>query len=152
MPKMRIYWPPRASARRASSIVPLLCGALAALALAPGSAIASTPLGWTHTATGPATATSPLALSCASSSLCVAVGGGGEALVSANPTSSPATWSSVPVAGGKKLTSVSCPSTSECVAVDSEGEAFVSGNPGVSGSWAPVSVAAGKDLTGVSCG
>lgn len=163
---MRFLQTPRAPFARAhTTLAPLLhtlaplrratlalTAALALLAtLAPPGAQAATPLSWTHTASGPA-AGSPLALSCPSSSLCVAVSGE-DAFVSGNPSAAGAGWGAVQVAAGKHLTSVSCPSTAECVAVDSEGEAFVSGNPGAPGSWGAVAVAsASTHLTGVSCG
>src|SRR5271165_2923634 len=69
------------------------------------------------------------ALSCVSTSLCVAVDDAGRDLF----TTTPATggWSA-PLqihAGAVHLSGVSCPSTTLCVATDRQGNAYVSANP-----------------------
>ncbi len=98
--------------------------------------------------------TAPSAISCASSSLCVAVYGEGHARISTDPgAGTSATWTPVDIDEGHPLTGISCPSTALCVAVDDEGHARVSTDPGagLSATWTRVDVDGEHPLTGVSC-
>ena len=94
-------------------------------------------------------------VSCASESLCVAVGtlkgGGKEVFTSTNPTGGAGSWSGAALEVGTGLSAVSCPSVSFCTTVGG-GEAFTSTNPiGGAGAWSgPLAVDSHK-LTAVSC-
>lgn len=91
-------------------------------------------------------------VSCASASLCVAVGSGGDAVITTDPAAAKPTWS-VPMTIGGQLNGVSCPSISLCVAVDASGRSMFSTNPtAASPIWTvPSTIDAGNDLTAVSC-
>ena len=69
------------------------------------------------------------AVSCPSTSLCVAVDTRGDAMISTNPTRVSPTWRTIDIDGSGSLVSVSCPSTSSCVAVDSAGNAVILSDP-----------------------
>lgn len=109
-------------------------------------------------------------LSCPSSLLCVAVGGGSNepyVATSTDPAGGSATWKGSALAGGDQLSAVSCPSASLCVAVGYSGTIATSTDPaGGAGTWtvirAPTSTpfecgkyGPGEDchagLTSVSC-
>ncbi|GAC1341632.1 MAG: hypothetical protein NVSMB29_12430 [Candidatus Dormibacteria bacterium] len=83
-------------------------------------------------------------VSCDSSSFCVAVDYGGNAL-----TWNGGTWSApVNIDGGTQLTSVSCAASSFCAAVDNSGNALI----WALGKWsAPVNVVGTTLITAVSC-
>jgi hypothetical protein len=73
-------------------------------------------------------------VSCASTSLCVAIGGAagkglGDAAISSDPTAN--AWSAGSPIDGNPLASISCPSTSLCVAIDLAGNAVVGHGSGV---------------------
>ena len=136
---------PRGAARPALALAVAL---LVLVLIGTSTAHAATALAWTRsTAPGP-TVRGPLALSCASSSLCVAVDGSGDALVSTDPGASASTWTPTAVSTGKDLTGVSCLSSGACVAVDAEGEIFAATAPT---AWTRVANETGHDLTSVSC-
>jgi len=65
------------------------------------------------------------AVSCPTSSVCVAVDRAGRVVVSNNPTAGAAPWTVTNVDGTNSLEAVSCPSTSLCVAVDAVGNVVV---------------------------
>lgn len=98
------------------------------------------------------------AISCASESLCVAVGFEGSVFVSTDPTGGAGSWSVSDVNEGRSathLTAVSCPSASLCVAVsggygEATGKILTSTAP-ASGRWRATQLAGSPDLRGVSC-
>ena len=98
------------------------------------------------------------AVSCASESLCVAVGYEGSVFTSTDPTGGAAAWRVSDVnegPGAAHLTAVSCPSVALCVAVsggygESAGRIFTATNP-ASGNWKRAQLDGFPDLRGVSC-
>ena len=99
----------------------------------------------------------PSAISCASQSLCVAVGSvtdsnKGLIFVSTEPTGAAAAWSPTVIKEGRGLFDVSCPSASFCAAVAGKsGKVFTSTDP-ISGSWQVSELGGSPNLRGVSCG
>jgi hypothetical protein len=98
------------------------------------------------------------ALSCPSTTLCVAGDNAGEILTSANPGGGRAAWAAATVetaanSGGLPwINGLSCPSTSLCVAVDQSGRALISTDPsGGATAWSPATISAATRLTAVSC-
>jgi hypothetical protein len=92
-------------------------------------------------------------ISCASSSLCVAVDDAGNVVWSTNPDDGEGVWKVTPVAGEERATSggISCSTEPVCVAVGA-GQMLVSGDPtGGSAAWRVEALDAGHTLTGVSC-
>jgi hypothetical protein len=69
------------------------------------------------------------AISCPSTSFCVAVDNGGNVLTSMNPTGDASAWTTTNADGSDVLTGVSCPSIGLCVAVDFDGFAVVGSVP-----------------------
>ena len=63
----------------------------------------------------------PTAVSCASASLCVAVGWFGQLLTSTDPTGGAHAWSLTRPDGRRLLEAVACPEVSLCLAVDDAG-------------------------------
>lgn len=98
------------------------------------------------------------AVSCATESLCVAVGYEGSVYVSTDPAGGPSAWSVTDVnerGGATHLTAVSCPSASLCVAVsggngEAAGRVLTSTAP-PSGRWQTTQLGGSPDLHGVSC-
>jgi hypothetical protein len=135
--------------RRLARVLPralpgLFAAVLLLLGAAPAHAVA--PLSWSAPDAFDSGA-SPSAVSCASESLCVAVGGA-NALSTSDPTAPAPTWSTVGIDTGRSLTAVSCAPDGPCVAVDDHGYAFVD----YGDSWsAPTPIDLGIGLTGVSC-
>jgi hypothetical protein len=126
----------------------LLCGVWLAC---PGAALAGAApaLSWSAAKIDETALTG---VSCASNTLCVAVDGAGNALVSANPAGGSATWRTVAIPGAGALTGVSCPSSAVCVAVEASGDAAISADPvGGSSSWHRAAIPGAGALTGVSC-
>ncbi len=110
----------------------------------------------------PEAAKAPLfGISCPTTSLCVAVGGGNTITSSANPTGGPGAWSVAFVGAGpvppnqRQVRGVSCPSPQLCVAVTFEGLVYTSTNPtGGAGAWSGADLAGSgpnTHLYGVSC-
>lgn len=91
-------------------------------------------------------------ISCASTTLCVAVGGDGLLATATNPAGGTSAWRTATI-DTASLTAVSCPTASLCVGVDSQGRVLTSTNPaGGSSSWtAPAAIDPGGDLSSVSC-
>ena len=94
-------------------------------------------------------------MSCASSTLCVAVDASGNAAISTSPAGGSSAWHTREIPGAGALTGVSCASSTLCVAVDGSGNAFVSANPGEGGgtgaTWKKVGIDTGHALASVSC-
>jgi hypothetical protein len=99
-------------------------------------------------------------VSCATESLCVAVGYEGSVYVSNDPTGSVLTstapasgsWQTTRLGGAPDLRGVSCPIPSLCVAVAKDGRIFVSSNPtGGASAWRETSSPTPRDLLTVSC-
>jgi hypothetical protein len=101
------------------------------------------------------------AVSCNSSSFCVAVDQYGDVITSSDPTGGAAAWITTNVEGvpivddpniqGVPLFDVSCPSRSLCVAIDG-GNVITSSNPaGGAAAWAMANVDSSNDVQGVSC-
>lgn len=95
---------------------------------------------WTKTTVDPEAFIT--AVSCPSTSLCVAtgqisaLGGAGQILTSTNPTGGAGAWRRASIASGGLLTAVSCPSVSLCVAADGEGSLVTSTDPaGGASTW-----------------
>lgn len=100
-------------------------------------------------------------VSCASESLCVAVGYEGSVYVTTNPTGGADAWSVGDVneggTGATHLVGVSCPSAALCVAVsggsnNSNGGRVLTTTDPTAGQWQVTSLGASLDLRGVSCG
>jgi hypothetical protein len=131
--------------------------ALAFFAILAGPATAAT---WTDHQL-PAVGQSPLFdISCPSTSLCVAVGGGNTLASSTNPTGPASGWS-VAYPGGEGppnqsgIKGVSCPSPTFCVAVSFEGVVLTSTDPsGGLGAWSMTDLNPSGPRThlyGISC-
>jgi hypothetical protein len=131
-----------------------LPGLIAALALAawlaPASALATSPLGWSAASAFDSGGT-PSAVSCASETLCVAVDGKGRAFSTNDPSSSRPSWDEADIDPGGSLSAVSCAPAGRCVAVDAGGHALVSAGTSTLSWSASVSIDEGLALTGVSC-
>jgi hypothetical protein len=132
----RTPWKLRLTALLASCVV-------ATLAVPSELAHATSRLRWS----GPAQVDptfAPTAVSCASSSFCIAPSEEGTA-----ETFTGSSWSApVLIDGGERVNSVSCPSVSLCVAVDNHGHAVTFNGS----SWsAPVLIDGGESLESVSC-
>ncbi|MGH2873318.1 MAG: hypothetical protein ACRDL5_12770 [Solirubrobacteraceae bacterium] len=102
-----------------------------------GSIVVSTtplaPASWTSAVIDPGSELA--ALSCPSSTLCVAVDRAGDVLTSLRPTGGAGSWTSAPVDAASGLVDLSCPSVQLCVAVGGGDVAF-STNPAAGGrSW-----------------
>lgn len=93
-------------------------------------------------------------ISCASTSLCVSVGGG-YAAITTDPTAATPTWTTAtqPIDANDDLDGVSCPSTSLCVAVDGDGDAVITKDPtATTPTWSGLAtIDEGQEPTGVSC-
>jgi len=146
----------KASLARVVSSV-LLTAAVAAMVVA-APALAAT---WTTRQLPGAAAETPLfGISCPSTSLCVAVGGGNTIASSVDPAGGPGAWSVVNPGGAgfpnqNEIKGVSCPSPQLCVAASFEGLIYTSTDPtGGTGAWsiANLSLSGPKvHLYGVSC-
>lgn len=98
------------------------------------------------------------AVSCASESLCIAVGYEGSVFTSTDPTGGADAWSVSDVnegPGAAHLTAVSCPSPSLCFAVSggvggSAGRVFSSTAPAAA-RWQMAQIGGSPDLRGISC-
>lgn len=112
---------------------PPLLVVIAALSVA-APASASTPLVWGRA--GVVDPGAPAGLACPSSSLCVAVDAGGNAVTSTSPGLGATRWTASAIDPGVALTAVSCPSAQLCVAVDRAGQILTTTNPsGPAMSW-----------------
>jgi hypothetical protein len=138
----------RPTATVPAALAALLCAlVLACLATAPAEAAPN--LGWSAVKVDGVGLTG---VSCASSTLCVAVDKAGDAFLSTNPTAGAgATWSPHEIDGGTPLTGVSCATNALCVAVDGQGRVLIGTNPAAGAGWSRVENAGTPALTGVSC-
>ncbi len=92
-------------------------------------------------------------ISCASTTLCVAVDGTGKVAFATNPSGEPGAWNVVPVAGSAHAVQrgISCIPTPLCVAVGA-GHLMTSIDPvGGSGAWTVEPIDDGAVLNSVSC-
>jgi hypothetical protein len=88
------------------------------------------------------------ALSCPTTSLCVASDWLGNIWVATNPSGGASAWHKEPVAGSEQapLVGVACPSATVCVANDASGDVWVSTDPASgAGSWHKSTTLKGKD-------
>ncbi len=152
---------------RPRSLVGLLPASLVALAVltatAPAAQASSGPLNFatpqlvaTGHNPGYSAAEQVDAVACASTSLCVAVGNGGQISETSDPAASTPTWSAPATIDpfGNQLNSIACPSTGLCVAVDLQGQAMTTTDPAAgASSWsAPAQVDPdARSLISVSC-
>ncbi len=90
------------------------------------------------------------AVSCPSTSLCVAADGLGGIATSTDPTNGG--WTLTPIPGAGNLQSISCPTTTLCVAIDTTDQVVTSTDPtGGSGAWTVTTTAGPGRLARVSC-
>ena len=90
-------------------------------------------------------------VSCASASLCVAVGEGGTVYSSTDPTGGPGAWTASELDAGQDIDGVSCSAPAFCVAVDEHGDVLTSTDPvGGAGAWT-VSRISDERLSRVDC-
>jgi hypothetical protein len=90
-------------------------------------------------------------IACTGGAFCVAVGDGGEAVVSSQPSSDPVTWRAADVDGANRILSVSCPSTSFCAATDNHSRILTTDQPAAGVTWSARAVDAGRWLPAISC-
>jgi hypothetical protein len=109
---------------------------------------ATTTTAWTKTAIDGTTALN--AISCPSTTLCVAVDATGDVWTSTAPGTAPWTEETHVDTLTTPINAISCPSTTLCVAVTNVGTALVSTNPTVTSSWLPTTLTSGP-LEAVSC-
>jgi RHS repeat-associated protein len=87
---------------------------------------------------------------CASSALCVMLGGPGDLLTTTDPTS--AAWSSAEIDPGNGLVAASCPSTTLCVVTDGAGNVLTSTDPtGGASTWTSVVADTSAPFSSLSC-
>lgn len=90
-------------------------------------------------------------LTCAQT-LCVAVGSGGEAFASTDPTGGRSAWNTDLVAGVDPLSAIACSRASLCAAVDVSGHAFTTSTPRAGrAAWQLATLDSGHRLTAVTC-
>jgi hypothetical protein len=127
-----------------------LCVAIGATTGSAGEVIASTEPASASWTARRVDSSELLAVSCSASGACVASDAAGNALASADPGASHATWSLTPT--GSEPAGVSCAATGLCVIVDKSGYAFASGDPTSSTpEWSSSSADLGESLSGVVC-
>jgi hypothetical protein len=132
-----------------------LVAALCAAGIAASAAQAAAPFAWAapvHSDSSPGTL-GVTAVSCQSTTLCVAVDDAGNFLSSSAPASG--TWS-LPAsidtpATAPHLTAVSCPSAVQCFAVDTTGNAYSTATPASLTPWTSGDIEGTTQLNGVSC-
>ncbi|HLI15797.1 MAG TPA: hypothetical protein VKV23_07085 [Acidimicrobiales bacterium] len=92
------------------------------------------------------------AVSCPSTSLCVAGDNAGNILTANGDPTNEVNWSTASSVASSKITAISCPTTSFCVATDVGGQVLVSDNPSAGGSsWTASVVDPGQALTSLAC-
>jgi hypothetical protein len=128
----------------------LLCAVTVNDGSGGGSVLTSTDPQDGATATWNQSGSGPLnAVSCPTSSLCVAVDASGNAITSTNPANASPGWSSPADADGTTaLTGVSCSSTSLCAAIDGSGNVVIYTT---TGGWRSSSADSGQQIQGISC-
>ena len=118
--------------RRRSVVLVLVVAALGIVVAEPTDAshLRAERVAYAHAAsTSSVRPVGPLSISCASTSLCVAVDGAGDVLSSSNPAGGSGAWTMINVDGTTPFRGVSCPSLSLCVAVDAAGNVVTSTDP-----------------------
>ncbi len=131
------------------SCVESLC---AAVSSAGEVAVSTHPAGggWRVRAIDPSPPTT--AITCASTTSCLAVDEAGQVLASANPAEATATWSATPASLTGAFTAASCAAGGLCAAVGAHGEALVSDQVlSPASGWEQSLAPSGIALTGVSC-
>ena len=130
-----------------------LAGVLCAAVIGASAAQAASPLAWTAPVRSDQTAGTLgiTALSCQSTSLCVAVDDNGNFLSSTAPASG--TWGAPAQIDStlRHLTAISCPSATLCFAVDNLGNLFSSTAPTSSAAWTLEHIDGTTVLNGISC-
>jgi hypothetical protein len=121
----------------------------------PTSGIYGVVLTSTDPADGPGTwkvtgvdAYSLTAVSCASTSLCVALDANGSVVTSTDPIGGPRAWQGIGVdQGSADFSAISCPSAFLCAAVDDLGNVATSTDPAGTSAWTLTNLSA--DITGM---
>jgi hypothetical protein len=90
-------------------------------------------------------------VSCATPSLCVAVGAEGRLFVSSNPTGGATAWRPVGSPTPRDLFAVSCVGTTLCAAGDAGGNILTSTDPTGGGGFAATNPDGSVQITGLSC-
>jgi hypothetical protein len=109
----------------------------------------------------------PSGISCPTASLCVAVDGDGNAIVSTDPTGGPGAWTVHQIDDGSDyecvhygttgpqcipgLTAVACPAVSHCVAIDWAGGILSSTDPTGAGPWGGGEQPASESYSNLTC-
>jgi hypothetical protein len=92
------------------------------------------------------------AVSCPTTTLCIATDTYGEVVTSNHPTGAAASWAFADVGSGSALTSISCPSTTLCVGVNATGNVITSKNPtGKEAAWTASNLIGSSSLNAISC-
>jgi hypothetical protein len=91
------------------------------------------------------------AVSCPSSTLCVAVDDAGNVATSSNPTGGASAWTVAKIDGTRPLVGVSCPTSTLCVAIDGAGNTIISTTPTAAATWTVTNVDGNHHLSAVSC-
>jgi len=113
-------------------------------ALAPAAAQGASPLTWSAPALMAhqkpfATGVQLPAMSCPTTTLCVAGTNRGGIVSTTNPTGPSSAWTPANVDGSTPIPGMSCPSTTLCVGVDEIGNILTSTNPtGGAGAWTAI--------------
>jgi hypothetical protein len=90
------------------------------------------------------------AISCPTTSFCVAVDKWGETWISTDPTGGAAAWPNQWISSQELLTDISCPTASFCTVVDENDQALTTNEPaGDKEAWAATTIPSG--LLNVSC-
>ena len=141
--------------RHARCALAALTAAVCAAGIGASAAQAAAPLSWAAPVlsdSSPGTA-GVTALSCQSTTLCVAVDDNGNFLSSSAPAggawSLPASIDSP--ATHPHLTAISCPSAAQCFAVDTTGNAYSSATPASPAAWTAGNIEGTTQLNGISC-
>jgi hypothetical protein len=119
---------------RAIRVVAFAAIAAVAAVLTPFAGAAPAPITWT--APIPIDAHPLKALSCPSTSLCVAADGSGSVLTSTHPLDPSASWTMSSVPGAAGFTALTCPTTTFCAGVDGTGLHVVTSTDPTGGSAA----------------
>ena len=91
-------------------------------------------------------------ISCASASLCAAVGNEGSVLVSTDPTGGPSAWRSIGAPAGESgMNGISCPAPSFCVTGSANGIVLSTNPAGGPSAWRRATAGTGLPIKGLSC-
>lgn len=141
--------PRRLASPRRRLCVPVAAFVLALTLLVAGQATAAGPYTWTNLNVD---AAQPItAISCPSSTLCVAGDAAGNVVTSADPAGGAGTWT-VSTISSSGINAISCPTTTLCIAVDDAGDSYFSNDPnGGAGTWTSTTINAGLPVNAISC-